>query len=132
MMKSPSPDRPANGRQRLRAGGRLEAVREDSFFPLPPHRLPRTKCKAEKVERDVGKVSTPFCILAVDLSSQGAVPTCRPQSGRQARSIPPAPRRRSGSDKWRRPRNARTECEDRFSPSTYRTHNAETDSPGGG
>src|SRR6202040_581419 len=50
MMKSPSPDRPADGRQRLRAGGRLEAVREDSLFPLPPHRLPRSKCKAEEVK----------------------------------------------------------------------------------
>src|SRR5580704_2049815 len=50
MMKSPSPDCLADGRQRLRAGGRLEAVREDSLFPLPPHRLPRSKCKAEEVK----------------------------------------------------------------------------------
>src|SRR6201998_4305975 len=50
MMKRPLPDCLADGRQRLRAGGRLEAVREDSLFPLPPHRLPRSKCKAEEVK----------------------------------------------------------------------------------
>src|SRR5260370_40408253 len=66
------------------------------------------------------------------LSSEDAAPTCRPQSGRQARSIAPAPHRRSCSDKWRHPRSARTGCEERFSPSTYRTHSAETDSPGWG
>ena len=66
VMKRPSPDCPADGRQCLRAGGRLEAVREDSRFPFPQHRLSRSECKTEKVKRDVGKVSTPVRILAVD------------------------------------------------------------------
>src|ERR1700739_3244917 len=65
MMKRPPADRSADRRQRLRAGGRLEAVREDSSFPFPPHRLSRSKGEAKKVERDVGKVSAPVCILAV-------------------------------------------------------------------
>ena len=34
---------------------------------------------------------------------------------RQARSITPAPPRRSCNDKWRHPRSARTGCEDTFS-----------------
>src|SRR5215471_14843417 len=50
MMKRPPPNGSADGRQRLRAGGGLEAVREDPLFPLPPHRLPGSKLKAEKVE----------------------------------------------------------------------------------
>ena len=47
------------------------------------------KLKPEKIERLVREVATPVRILAVDdfLSSQDAAPTCRPQSGRQARSI---------------------------------------------
>src|SRR5215211_4656965 len=42
---------------------RHEAVRVDA---PAPHRLPRSKCKPEKVERLVRKVPTPVRILAVD------------------------------------------------------------------
>src|SRR5205807_2668666 len=44
MMKGPAPDRPADGRQRLRAGRRHEAARGD--VPLP-HRLPRLEHEPE-------------------------------------------------------------------------------------
>ena len=63
MMKRPSPDCLADGLQRLWAGGGQEAVRVDVTLP---NRFPRSEIEAEKVERDVGKVSTPVCILAVD------------------------------------------------------------------
>src|SRR5215216_697127 len=63
MVKGPPPDRPADRLQRFRTGGRHEAVRVDA---PAPHRLPRSKCKPEKVERLVRKVPTPVRILAVD------------------------------------------------------------------
>ena len=63
MMKRPAPDRPADRRQRLRAGRRHEAMRED--IPVP-YRLPRSKHEPEKVERLVRKIAAPVRILAVD------------------------------------------------------------------
>ena len=63
MMERPSPDRPADERQRLRAGRRHEAVRGD--MPLP-YRLPCSERESEKVERVVWEVTPPVCILAVD------------------------------------------------------------------
>ena len=63
MMERPSPDRPADERQRLRAGRRHEAVRGD--VPLP-YRLPCSERESEKVERLVWEVTPPVRILAVD------------------------------------------------------------------
>ena len=63
MMKGPAPDRPADGRQRLRAGRRHEAARGD--VPLP-HRLPRLEHEPEKVERSVREIAVPVRILAVN------------------------------------------------------------------
>ena len=51
VMQRPAPDFPADARQRFRAGGGLEAVREDAATRLHPHRLPGTELKAQKVER---------------------------------------------------------------------------------
>ena len=132
MMKRPAPDRSANERQRLRAGGGLEAVREDALRAFPPHRLPGPKLESQKVERDDREVAASVRILAVDdlrlLGMQDQL-AGRKTVGKRAL---PAPPRRSCNDKWRHPRSARTGCEDTFSPSTCRTHNAETDSPGWG
>src|SRR5262249_45111377 len=50
VMKCPAPDFPANARQRLRAGGGLETMREDAAVRLHPHRLPGTKLEAQEVE----------------------------------------------------------------------------------
>src|SRR5207302_6213028 len=58
MMKGPAPDRPADGRQRLRAGCRHEAVRGAPS----PHRLPRSKHETEKVERLAREVAAPIRI----------------------------------------------------------------------
>ena len=66
MMKRPAPDRSANERQRLRAGGGLEAVREDALRAFPPHRLPGPKLESQKVERDDREVAASVRILAVD------------------------------------------------------------------
>src|SRR5947208_3000215 len=63
MMKRPSPDCPADGLQRLWAGGGHEAMRVD--MPLP-HRFPCSETEAEKVERLVREVATPVRIFAVD------------------------------------------------------------------
>ena len=63
MMKRPAPDRPADERQRLRAGRRHEAVRGD--MPLP-HRLPCSEHESEKVERLVREIAAPVRILAID------------------------------------------------------------------
>src|SRR5271163_3775160 len=63
MMKRPSPDRPADERQRLRTDRRHEAMRED--MPLPP-RLPCSEQESEKVERLVWEDATPVRIFAVD------------------------------------------------------------------
>src|SRR5258708_198732 len=63
MMKRPSPDCPADGLQRLWAGGGPEAMRVD--MPLP-HRFPCSETEAEKVERLVREVATPVRIFAVD------------------------------------------------------------------
>src|SRR5881396_768120 len=62
MMKGPAPDRPADGRQRLRAGCRHEAVRGAPS----PYRLPRSKHETEKVERLAREVAAPIRILAVN------------------------------------------------------------------
>ena len=117
MMKGPAPDRPADGRQRPRAGRRHEAVRGGTSLP---HRLPRSKHKTEKVERLIWEVTAPVRILAIDhsSSSQDAAPGCKPQGGRPACSITPALPWRSCSDKWRHLRSDRTGCEDGFSSST--------------
>src|SRR5271155_2978198 len=66
VMQRPAPDFPADARQRLRAGGGLEAVREDPLLPFQPHRFPGTELKAQKVKRDDRKVAAPVHILAVD------------------------------------------------------------------
>ena len=63
MMKGPAPDRPADGRQRPRAGRRHEAVRGGTSLP---HRFPRSEPETEKIERSVREVATPVRILAVD------------------------------------------------------------------
>ena len=63
MMKSPSPDRTANERQRLRTSCGHEAMRGD--MPLP-YRLPCSEHESEKVERLVREIATPVRILAID------------------------------------------------------------------
>src|SRR5262245_29771112 len=65
-MQRPAPDFPADARQRLRAGGGLETVREDASVHLHPHDLSGSKLEAQKVEVDVGEVTAPVYILAVD------------------------------------------------------------------
>src|SRR5262249_57322408 len=42
-MERPATDFATDARQRLRAGGGLEAVREDTLLAFPPHRLPGTE-----------------------------------------------------------------------------------------
>src|SRR5262249_59912271 len=66
MMKRPATDVAADARQRLRAGGGLETVREDAPVRLHPHDLSGSKLEAEKVEMDVWEVAPPVHILAVD------------------------------------------------------------------
>ena len=61
-MKPPTPDFPADARQRLGAGCGQEAV---DRLPLP-YRFPGAKLKAQEVERDGRKVAAPVRILAVD------------------------------------------------------------------
>src|SRR5947208_17140770 len=66
MMQRPAADITTDARQRLRAGGGLETVREDASLRLHPHDLSGSKLEAEKVEVDVGEVAAPVHILAVD------------------------------------------------------------------
>src|SRR5215831_367449 len=66
VMQRPAPHFPADARQRLRAGGGLETVREDAPVRLHPHDLSGSKLEAEKVEMDVWEVAPPVHILAVD------------------------------------------------------------------
>src|SRR5215467_8397398 len=66
VMQRPASNFSADALQRLRAGGGLETVREDASVRLHPHDLSGSKLKAEKVEVDVGEVTLPICILAVD------------------------------------------------------------------
>src|SRR6266566_8170015 len=80
MMKRPAADIAADARQRLRAGGGLETVREYAAVRLHPHDLSGSKLEAEKVEVDVGEVAAPVHILAVD----DLAPACRPQGGPQS------------------------------------------------
>src|SRR6201984_3425395 len=63
MMKRPAPNCSADGRQRLRTGGRQEARKG---LTSPSQRFPRSERKPEKVERLVRKVATAVRILAVD------------------------------------------------------------------
>src|SRR5215831_4454274 len=89
VMQRPAPDFPADARQRLRAGGGLETVREDAPIRLHPHDLSGSKLEAEKVEVDVGEVAPPVHILAVDdlrllrmqyqLAGREAVGNCTPE-----------------------------------------------------
>src|SRR3984893_17846116 len=65
-VKRPTSNFSADARQRLRTGGRLEAVREDTHRAFPAHRLPGSELEPKKVERDDGKVPAPAHILAVD------------------------------------------------------------------
>src|SRR6516165_8588959 len=131
MMKRPTPNCSADGRQRLRTGGGQEARKGPTS---PSQRFPRPKCKSEKVERLVRKVATAVRILAVDdlrlLGMQHQL------AGRKSdpvtHSVAPAPLRRSCSDKWHRPRTSRTECADSFATSTRRTYSAGTGLPGAG
>src|SRR5262245_55584752 len=92
MMKRPAPNGPTDGRQRLRAGRGLEAVRKGPLFPLSRHRLAGSKLTAEKVERDAGKVSAPVGILAIDdlrlLGMQHQLARCEPLRQR----VPQCPR----------------------------------------
>src|SRR2546430_4847154 len=62
MMKRPAPNGPADGRQRFRTGGWHEAVGSLSI----PDRLPGSKLKPRKIERDDRKVAAPVRILAID------------------------------------------------------------------
>src|SRR5262244_3661081 len=66
VMKRPAANLAADARQRLRAGGRLETVREDAPVRLHPHDLPGAKLETQKVEVDVRSVAAPVHILAVD------------------------------------------------------------------
>src|SRR5947208_1453267 len=66
MMQRPAADITTDARQRLRAGGGLETVREDASLRLHPHDLSGSKLEAEKVEVDVGEVASPVHVLAVD------------------------------------------------------------------
>jgi hypothetical protein len=66
VMQRPAADITADARQRLRAGGGLETVREDAPVRLHPHDLSGSKLEAEKVEGDVGEVAAPVHILSVD------------------------------------------------------------------
>src|SRR5215510_4989480 len=66
VMKRPAPDGPANALQRFRAGSGKKVVRKDALCSFSPHRLPGSKLKAQKIERDDGKVAPPVRILAVD------------------------------------------------------------------
>src|SRR5947207_8326876 len=66
MMQRPTANVAADARQRRRAGGGLETVREDASVRLHPHDLSGSKLEAEKVEVDVGEVAMPVHILAVD------------------------------------------------------------------
>src|SRR5271169_770077 len=66
MMKRPAADITADARQRLRAGGGLETVREDAPVRLHPHDLSGSKLEAQKVEVDIGEAAAPVHILAVD------------------------------------------------------------------
>ena len=65
-MKRPAADISADARQRLRADGGLETVREDAPVRLHPDYLSGSKLEAEKVKVDVGKAAAPVDILAVD------------------------------------------------------------------
>ena len=96
-MQRPAADITADARQRLRAGGGLETVREDAPVRLHPHDLSGSKLEAEKVEGDVGEVAAPVHILAVDdlSSSVDAAPACGPRSGPQSHPRVPAPPWRS-------------------------------------
>src|SRR5947208_4487663 len=66
VMKRPAANLAADARQRLRAGGGLETVREDASVHLHPHDLPSSKLETQKVEVDVRGVAAPVHILAVD------------------------------------------------------------------
>src|SRR5438445_12498139 len=63
MMKRPAPNCSADGRQRLRTGGRQEARKGPTS---PSQRFSRPECEPEKVERLVRKVAQAVRILAVD------------------------------------------------------------------
>src|SRR3989440_1488386 len=65
-MKRPAANLAADARQRLRAGGGLETVREDAPVRLHPHDLPGSKLETQKVEVDVRGGAAPVHILAVD------------------------------------------------------------------
>ena len=98
MVKSPAPDGPADGRQRFRTGRGEEARKRTTSFP---QRFPHSEHEPEEGKRLSWKVATPVCILAVNnlrlLRMQHQA--CRSQSDQQARSIMPAPRGRSYSDR---------------------------------
>src|SRR6266513_1139162 len=66
VMKRPAANLAADARQRLRAGGGLETVREDAPVRLHPHDLPGSKLETQKVEVDVRGVTAPVHILAVE------------------------------------------------------------------
>ena len=85
MMKRPPPDRPADGRQRLRAGGGQEARKSTT---RSSQRFSRPEFEPEKVKRLVWEVAVPVRILAVDdlrllrmqhqLAGREAVGKCTP------------------------------------------------------
>src|SRR4029453_16139444 len=66
VMQRPASDFPADARQRLRAGGGLKTVREDTPARLHPHDLSGSELKAEKVKVDVWEIAAAIHILAVD------------------------------------------------------------------
>src|SRR2546423_4119354 len=63
VMQRPAPDFPADARQRLRAGGGLETVREDAPIHLHPHDLSGSKLEAEKSKWMSGKSPRRFTSL---------------------------------------------------------------------
>jgi hypothetical protein len=56
MVMGPASDGPADALQRFRTGSGLEALREDPYFPSL-HRLPGSKLKPEKVERNIWTIN---------------------------------------------------------------------------
>ena len=66
VMQRPAANLAADARQRLWASRGLKTVCEDAPTRLHPHDLPGSKLEAEKVKVDVGKVTSPVHVLAVD------------------------------------------------------------------
>ena len=123
-MKPPTPDFPADARQRLGAGCGQEAVDGLPFATSFSGRETESPGSRTRWQESRRAGSHP-CSRRFS-SFQDAAPTCRPQSDPQAHSITPAPPQRFCSDKSHRPRSARTGCARTRAPSTCRTRSAGT------